>query len=115
MSFEKAKKVVGKPLDKAQSSKYTKQATETKQIIENKGDARFCLLWTLTTEEWKAELELERIGKFWQMLQFLSMKSFNPFTRVEEQSANKPSNNLCSLDRAHQCSFDSLRGEWVLI
>jgi hypothetical protein len=36
MSFEKAEKVNGKPLDKAQSIRYYKQATETKQLSENK-------------------------------------------------------------------------------
>jgi len=35
MSFEKDEKVIGKALDKAQSIKYYKQATETKHLSEN--------------------------------------------------------------------------------
>jgi hypothetical protein len=35
MSFEQGAKVSGKPLDKAQRSKYYKQVTETKHLNEN--------------------------------------------------------------------------------
>jgi hypothetical protein len=35
MSFEQGAKVSGKPLDKAQSIRYYKQATEMKQVSEN--------------------------------------------------------------------------------
>lgn len=62
MSFEKGEKVRAKALDKAQRIKYYKQATETKQLSENTTVARFCDTRTLTTEEWKAELELERMN-----------------------------------------------------
>ena len=38
MSFEKAKKVIGKPLDKAQRMKYSKVATETNELSANESD-----------------------------------------------------------------------------
>jgi hypothetical protein len=57
MSFESGAKVRGKPLDKAQKSKYYKEATETKHLKKNIRDVRFRDKGTLTTEEWKAELE----------------------------------------------------------
>ena len=76
MSFEKRKKSHGKPLDKAQRIKYYKQATETKQVNKKKAPARFYGKRTLTTEEWKAELELEQVGLSDAHVQFLSIMSF---------------------------------------
>jgi hypothetical protein len=37
-SFEKIEKVIGKPLDKAREIKYSKQATETNELSQNKSD-----------------------------------------------------------------------------
>ncbi len=59
MSFGKRQKVIGKPLDKRPEKVYSKVASETN---EKRSNVRFRNKGTLTTEEWKAELELERIG-----------------------------------------------------
>jgi len=49
-------------LTKNAESVILRQPTRTS---ENITIARFRQLWTLTTEEWKAELELKNIGEFY--------------------------------------------------
>jgi len=63
MSFEKRKKSHGKPLDKAQRIRYYTTSNGNEADTTKHKQFRFCIIWTLTTEEWKAELELEQLGK----------------------------------------------------
>ena len=72
-------------------------------MSENTTVARFRDKRTLTTEEWKAELELEHLGisdaEVSSSCQQLS------FTHVKVSKGNlRTSKHLCSLDRAMQCT-----------
>jgi hypothetical protein len=73
-------------------------------MSENTTNARFSGRWTLTTEEWKAELEQEGIGRSGAIcvpvnieLHTLGVKNLRTSHAL-----------LCSLDRARQCNLTHL-------
>src|SRR5262249_1068837 len=82
-----------KALDKEREVGFIKTA-ESSERKHNR--CSFCDKGTLTTEEWKAELELEAIRISFALAQFLSILSFRG-DHGERTSANKPSNNMVQL------------------
>ena len=100
MSFENAQKVMAKPLDKAQQIKYSSLTTETEQLTENESVSRFCEKRTLTTEEWKAELELEQCSVSCASVSVPVNYELYSFTRVKNNLRTSQANMFCSLDRA---------------